>query len=109
MLERDAAERIHRIEDAFTNWYIVEEGDRMTIVDTGLPRSWQSLNRALDELGRRASAIEAVVLTHGHFDHVGFAERARRELDVPVYVPEGEQALVAHPWRYEHERSRVPY
>ena len=25
------------------------------------------------------------MLTHGHYDHVGFAERARRELGVPVY------------------------
>jgi glyoxylase-like metal-dependent hydrolase (beta-lactamase superfamily II) len=50
-----------------------------------------------------------VVLTHGHFDHVGFARRARRVLGVPVYIPDGEQELVAHPWRYDHERSRLPY
>jgi glyoxylase-like metal-dependent hydrolase (beta-lactamase superfamily II) len=109
MLEQDAAERIHRVEDAFTNWYIVEEGARLTIVDTGLPRSWPSLHDALGELGRRRSDIDAIVLTHGHFDHMGFAARAHRELGVPVHAPERELPVVRHPWRYDHERSRIPY
>jgi glyoxylase-like metal-dependent hydrolase (beta-lactamase superfamily II) len=49
------------------------------------------------------------VLTHAHFDHVGFAERARRELGVPVYVHEDDVPLTRHPWRYDHERARAPY
>jgi glyoxylase-like metal-dependent hydrolase (beta-lactamase superfamily II) len=109
ILDQNAAEGIHRIEDAHTNWYIVQDGNRLTVVDTGLPRSWQSLQRALRELGRSASDIEAVVLTHAHFDHMGFALRAQRELGVPVWAHELERELVAHPWRYDHERSRVPY
>jgi glyoxylase-like metal-dependent hydrolase (beta-lactamase superfamily II) len=50
-----------------------------------------------------------VVLTHAHFDHVGFAERARAELGVPVYVHENDAPLTAHPWRYDHERRRSFY
>ena len=109
MLERDAAERIHRVEDAHTNWYIVEEGDRLTVVDTGLPRSWHSLHSALSELGRKTGDIEAVVLTHGHFDHMGFARRAQDELDVTLFAHRQELSVVRHPWRYDHERSRIPY
>ena len=111
MLERNAAERIHRIEDAHTNWYLVEDGmsGGLTVVDTGLPRSWASLHSALDELGRSAGEIEAVVLTHGHFDHMGFARRAHRELGVPVWAHASELSVVSHPWRYDHERSRAPY
>ncbi len=107
MLHRNAAERIHRVQDAYVNWYIVEDGERLTIVDTGHPSSWKSLHAALSDLGRRPADIEAVVLTHGHFDHMGFAERARQELGVPLWAPTGEEVLVRHPWRYEHERSRV--
>jgi glyoxylase-like metal-dependent hydrolase (beta-lactamase superfamily II) len=109
MLHEHVAEGVHRIEDAYTNWYLVEDGGRLTVVDTGLPRSWDSLRSALEQLGRTFGDIEAVVLTHGHFDHVGFARRAREELGVPVFVPRGEEPVVAHPWRYDHERSRLPY
>ena len=109
MLERDAAEGIHRVEDAYTNWFLVEEGGRLTIVDTGLPRSWRSLQSALREIGRRPGDVDAVVLTHAHFDHMGFAARARRELQVPLHAHELEVPVVRHPWRYEHERSRLPY
>jgi glyoxylase-like metal-dependent hydrolase (beta-lactamase superfamily II) len=109
MLTTDVAPGIHRIEDAYTNWYLIDEGGRLTIVDTGVPSSWQSLHDALRRLGRRADEIEAVVLTHAHFDHVGFAERARRELGVPVLVHENDVPLTRHPWRYDHERSRARY
>jgi glyoxylase-like metal-dependent hydrolase (beta-lactamase superfamily II) len=107
MLEQHVAERVHRVEDACTNWYIVEEDDRVTVVDTGLPASWKSLRQALDQLGRSLGDIDAIVLTHGHFDHMGFADRAQRELGVPVWAHVDEQHLVAHPWDYDHERSRV--
>jgi glyoxylase-like metal-dependent hydrolase (beta-lactamase superfamily II) len=100
---------VHRIEDAHVNWYLVEDGDALTVVDTGLPRSWGSLESALRQLGRPLGAIEAVVLTHGHFDHVGFAERARRELGVRVWAPRIDQPVVAHPWTYDHERPRSEY
>jgi glyoxylase-like metal-dependent hydrolase (beta-lactamase superfamily II) len=108
-LERDVAEGIHRIEDAHTNWYLVEDRGRLTIVDTGFPRSWNSLRSALYELRHDRSAIEAVVLTHAHFDHMGFARKAQQELGAPLWAHRDEQSVVRHPWRYDHERSRLPY
>jgi len=109
MLHADAAPGVHRVEDDSTNWYILEGDDGLTVVDAGVPRSWDSLHEALRTLGRSPGEIRAVVLTHAHFDHVGFAERARRELGVPVYVHENDVPLTQHPWRYDHERPRAWY
>jgi glyoxylase-like metal-dependent hydrolase (beta-lactamase superfamily II) len=109
MLHRDVAEGIHRVEDAYTNWYLVEDAGRMVIVDAGVPTSWESLLSALRELGSSTDDIAAVVLTHAHFDHLGFAERARVELGVPVHVHENDVPLTRHPWRYDHERPRSRY
>ena len=109
MFEADVADRIHRIEDAYTNWYLVEEEGKLTVVDAGVPTSWRSFEDALARLGRRKPDVEAVVLTHGHFDHLGFAERARRELGIPVYVHEADVPLTRSPRSYDHERPRSYY
>jgi glyoxylase-like metal-dependent hydrolase (beta-lactamase superfamily II) len=109
MLQADAAPGIHRIENDITNWYLVEADDGLTIVDAGVPRSWDALHDALRRIGRAASEIKALVLTHGHFDHVGFAERARSELGIPVHVHDDDVPLTQHPWRYDHERPRSLY
>jgi glyoxylase-like metal-dependent hydrolase (beta-lactamase superfamily II) len=109
MLEADVAPGIHRVEDAYTNFYLVEEDARLTVVDAGVRSSWESLHAALERLGRRSGDVAAVILTHAHFDHVGFAERARRELGVPVWVHENDWPLARHPLQYGHERSRLPY
>jgi glyoxylase-like metal-dependent hydrolase (beta-lactamase superfamily II) len=109
MLQRDVAPGIHRVEDAYTNWYLVEDDGALTVVDTGLPRSWGSLQSALAELGRDDGDIAAVVLTHAHADHVGFAERARTELGVAVWVHERDATLARHPLNYEHERGGLGY
>jgi glyoxylase-like metal-dependent hydrolase (beta-lactamase superfamily II) len=108
-IERGAAPDVHRIEDASVNWYLVEADDGLTIVDAGVPRSWDSLQWVLSEIGRDASEIRALVLTHAHFDHIGFAERARRELGIPVYVHENDAPLARKPLQYTHERARSRY
>ena len=108
-LERDVAPGIHRIEDAYTNWYIVEEGGRLTIVDAGVPTSWTSLHDALDQLGHTVSDVDALILTHAHFDHIGFAEKARSELGIPVWVHENDVPLTRHPLQYGRDRSPLRY
>ena len=109
MLTANVADGIHRVEDANTNWYIVEDGDALTVVDCGVPTSWQSFEAALGQLGRSKSDVQAIVLTHAHFDHIGFAERARQELRVPVWVHENDVPLTRHPTQYAHERSPLLY
>jgi glyoxylase-like metal-dependent hydrolase (beta-lactamase superfamily II) len=109
MLEQDVAPGIHRVEDAYTNWYLVEDEGGVTVVDAGVPSSWESLLAALGQIGRGRDDVRAVLLTHAHFDHIGFAERARRELGVPVHVHENDAPLTRHPLQYSHERPRSFY
>jgi hypothetical protein len=50
-LEPNVVPGIHRIEDSFTNWYLIEDAGRLTVVDTGVPSSWESLHAVLSRLG----------------------------------------------------------
>jgi glyoxylase-like metal-dependent hydrolase (beta-lactamase superfamily II) len=44
-------------------------------------------------MGRTIEDVRALVLTHGHSDHIGFAERLRTEQDIPVSVHEADASL----------------
>ena len=82
------APSLHRIGSSLVNSYLVEAGGLVTIIDAGLPGYWSDLPKELEAMGRTIADVRAVVLTHGDTDHIGFAERIRRERNVPVYVHE---------------------
>jgi len=109
MLYKNVAPGIHRVEHSYTNFYIVEDEGRLGLIDTGLPESWSSLIDALEELGFKLSAISAIAITHGHFDHMGFAKKAQEELGVPLWIHREDAHLAKHPYQYDHENSRLPY
>jgi glyoxylase-like metal-dependent hydrolase (beta-lactamase superfamily II) len=70
---------VHRLGDDMVNFYLVEDGPELLLVDAGLPRHFPQLTRLLERLGRALPDINAVLLTRGHVDHLGIAERVRRE------------------------------
>ncbi|HYV22391.1 MAG TPA: MBL fold metallo-hydrolase [Candidatus Bathyarchaeia archaeon] len=79
---------IHRIGQGLVNSYLLEESGEVTIIDAGAPGYWNDLPAELGAMGRSMADIRALVLTHAHIDHVGFAERLRSERRVPVSVHE---------------------
>jgi glyoxylase-like metal-dependent hydrolase (beta-lactamase superfamily II) len=82
------APSLHRLGSSLVNSYLVEDGGQVTIIDAGLPGYWNDLPGELAAMGRSIDDVRAVILTHGDSDHIGFAERLRRERGVPVYVHE---------------------
>ena len=68
---------VYRLATRYTNWYLLEEGGRLTVLDAGLPGDWRTFNLALARLGRTPADIDAVLITHHHPDHAGNAERLR--------------------------------
>jgi glyoxylase-like metal-dependent hydrolase (beta-lactamase superfamily II) len=90
----DLAPSIRRVgTDSIVNCYLFEDGGEVTIVDAGIAGHWSALERELAAMGRTPEDVRAIVLTHGHSDHIGFAERARRERRWPVSVHEADAAL----------------
>jgi glyoxylase-like metal-dependent hydrolase (beta-lactamase superfamily II) len=109
MLHRDIAEGVHRVEDGYVNWYLLEDGSSLTVVDAGTPAGWKLLGEAVSALGRSLSDVKALLLTHAHYDHVGFAERLRRECRVPVWLHRDDVPLSKHPAIFRTERLPIAY
>src|SRR3954465_14193772 len=88
------APSLHRVgRDSIVNSYLIEDGGEVTIVDAGMSGLYGSLPGELRPMGRTLDDVRAIVLTHGHSDHIGFAERARRERGWPVSVHEADAPL----------------
>ncbi|MGY3568063.1 glyoxylase-like metal-dependent hydrolase (beta-lactamase superfamily II) [Sinomonas sp. RB5] len=83
---------LHRIGNDIVAAYLVVDDSGITAVDAGLPGHWRDLERELAGLGRSVADIRAVLLTHGDPDHLGFAERLRRDHGIPVYVHAADSA-----------------
>ncbi len=92
---REVADGVVRFGDGHVNWYAVVDRGALTIVDAGLPAHWDLLSRWLSSAGYRWEQIEAVVLTHGHPDHLGVAERLRQHAGARVHVHDADRALTA--------------
>lgn len=84
--------RIHRIGNDLVAAHLLVLPEGITIIDAGLPGHWNDLQRELTAIGRTVADIRGVVLTHGDSDHIGFAERLRRDHDVPVFVHSADAA-----------------
>ncbi|MDV3104513.1 MBL fold metallo-hydrolase [Thermococcus waiotapuensis] len=59
---------VHRIFDTFVNVYLVDRGDHLVAVDTGLETTCGKILDAVTKIGK---PLTAIVLTHGHLDHTG--------------------------------------
>jgi glyoxylase-like metal-dependent hydrolase (beta-lactamase superfamily II) len=75
-----------------TNAYVLTRRDAKTciVIDPGM-----NPERLIDRV--RELDVEAILLTHAHFDHIGGVEQLRRLKGCPVYVHEAEADWLGDP------------
>ncbi len=76
------------LKDIFVNMYVIANpGDKSwVLVDAGLKWSAPKIKKMGDMLFGQGSIPSAIILTHGHFDHVGSLCKLAAEWNVPVYA-----------------------
>ena len=86
---------------SFVNAYFIGEAGRpWVLVDTGIPGRAAQIVAAAEGRFGAGSRPEAILLTHGHFDHAGNALELAEHWDVPIY---------AHPLELPYLTGRSAY
>lgn len=77
-----------------TNCYIVysEETKKAVIIDPAADS-----RRIMEEISGLGIVPEAILLTHGHFDHMLAAESLKNGYQIPICVHKADAELVKHP------------
>jgi glyoxylase-like metal-dependent hydrolase (beta-lactamase superfamily II) len=108
-LHLDLAPGVHGVEHAHTNCYLITDDSGVTLIDAGFRSTGVAVLDLLAAIGRTITDIRALLLTHGHFDHVGFARGLQASLGTPIWVHGDDRSLAAHPYRYRPESNRLLY
>jgi glyoxylase-like metal-dependent hydrolase (beta-lactamase superfamily II) len=82
------AEGIWGRKDSFVNYYMIQDPNsgNWALVDAGLKWSAPAIRKMAKEIFGEGSRPSAILLTHGHFDHVGALTTLAEEWQVPVYA-----------------------
>lgn len=82
-----------RIERAYINSYLLI-GERVVVVDTGVPGSARRVLRALRRRGFSPQDVALIVLTHAHADHAGAAAELRARTGAAIVAGAGDEAMM---------------
>ncbi len=109
----EVAPHVHHFSTSPFNWYVIEEAGRLTLVDAGFPGHYREFIAGIRSIGYSPSDVEAIVLTHSHADHTGFAERLRKDTGAPIFVHKEDKAAIARslqlPWTALLSNSWRPF
>jgi glyoxylase-like metal-dependent hydrolase (beta-lactamase superfamily II) len=99
------ADGVFWVRGALVNWYLLEDGRDLTLVDAGYPGDADDVEASVARIGHRVEDVRAVLVTHAHVDHLGAVPRLSTVHGTPAYTDPVE---VPHARRERLEQVSVP-
>lgn len=94
------ATEVYRLRHLFVNVYFIGTPENWVLIDAALPGSADDIIQAAEERFGEGTKPTSIILTHGHFDHVGAFPYLFEHWDVPVW---------AHPIELPHLTGQADY
>lgn len=88
-----AKTEIHKLSLGICNCYLIKE-DGLILVDAGLPSQGKNFLKQLKQLSIEPKDISLILLTHGHWDHIGSVKEIKRLTGCEVAVNQREKDWV---------------
>lgn len=83
---KQIANEVLRIPVGIGNCYLIGDERRWTLVDCGPEGHAEKIQKIAEQRFGRRARPNAIVLTHGHFDHAGSSGALADEWDLPIYA-----------------------
>lgn len=83
---QQVAPQVYCVPILIVNVCFIGDSGKWVLVDTGLSNSGPFIIEAAGHHFGTQRKPEAIILTHGHFDHVGSIMELIKKWDVPVYA-----------------------
>lgn len=81
--------------------------EEFVLIDAGMPKSADMIQKAVEERFGENSQPKAIILTHGHFDHVGAIIELIERWKVPIYAHELEMPYLTGQKNYPEPDATV--
>lgn len=85
---------IKPIPTGFTTSYLIKN-EKPVLVDAGIPGTRDRFFRAFTETGIAPASLALIVVTHGHWDHLGALADIKETGDIPVLAGKEDSAIIA--------------
>lgn len=90
----EIAPSVYWLDGRSSNFYLCEEDDGLTLVDTGIRRRENLVFDAIKRLGRRDSSLAHILITHADGDHAGSVARIHERTGATIFAsPESGKLL----------------
>ena len=87
--------KVHHVPNVNGSNVVLLEGERLCLVDTGIPGNGEAIVNYIETIGRKPSDLSHIILSHYHHDHSGSANEVQERTGAQI---------VAH----HFETERVP-
>ena len=86
MVVKPVIKGVHVVPMGFSNAFLIESDDGLTLIDAGFPDKEAAVFGAIRNLGRSLGQLKHLIFTHGHPDHIGSAAAIVRETGAKTFM-----------------------